>query len=322
VANVTTEGMALAISIKGEIIESNFEDFRALAIRQIEGVKFDLTTDADFIEAKENVKRLDGFEKKLAASETDILKQMDGINALITGCREIKVMSRDKRLVLSKTIKDQTDLIKKGIEDDAVASIEGGDREIYRLKIALAMKGKRNLETIESAAIAAAQSINEHNVEADLIIAEFVERHGATIAPDKRALREMQLNFLRDQLTRRAELSEQAAESKRLAEDRNQAEAELAKLKSEDNPSGPPEALPEPPKVDKLPSTSRPEPTPPEPSQDETQAEELTRFFSTVMSSFGPVKTARLALKHPKNIEAAGNFAKGLGAAWAKFKNQ
>lgn len=333
---IKEKSMELAIAIEGKIIKSNFADFKSTAIEQIEAINYDLKTDDEFGQAKLDVKQLHGFEKKLAASEDDILKQMDDINTLITGCRELKELSRDKRLLLNKTIKDQTAKVRKEIEDDAVASIEVGSRESYRTKIAGAMKGKRTLESLQKAATGEAYAINLHNSKASRIIDDYKKAHGDSIAPDTANLLCMDIDALTEQLERRAELAK--AEIERKALEQKLAEAEQAK--EEQTPIDPP-------KVDSIPvgnPAPAPEPTvetligeclhdlygtAPAPAseptvetpQDESQLEEINRFINTAISCFAPLKQARENLKHPANIQTAGEFAKSLGSAWSTFKN-
>lgn len=316
---IKEQSMELAIAIEGKIIKSNFADFKSTAIEQIEAINYDLKTDDEFGQAKLDVKQLDGFEKKLAASEDDILKQMDDINTLITGCRELKELSRDKRLLLNKTIKDQTAKVRKEIEDDAVASIEVGSRESYRTKIAGAMKGKRTLESLQKAATGEAYAINFHNSKASRIIDDYKEAHGDSIAPDTANLLSMDIDALTEQLERRAELAK--AEIERKALEQKLAKAEQAKAeqaKEEPTPIDPP-------KVDSIP-VGNPAPAPAseptvETPQDESQLEEINRFINTAISCFAPLKQARENLKHPANIQTAGEFAKSLGSAWSTFKN-
>lgn len=329
----------LAITIEGKIIKSNFDDFKSLAVQQIESINYELNTDEEFGQAKEDVKKLDGFEKKLAESESNILKQMDEINTLITGCRELKDLSREKRLLLSRTINEQTAKVKKGIEDNAVASIEAENRESYRQRIVHAMKGKRTLETLEEAALKEASDINIHNQHSDAIISEYVKKYGSSIAPDSSALRNMDHAALRDQLARRAELAEEEKERKRLEAEAEKAKAELEEMKRKEaekiseaseitdkaNNSTEQDKVIKPTKVDSIPvsyQAQNAEPTIETPRKEETQLEEINRFISTAISCFAPLKQARENLKHPKNIESAGEFAKSLGAAWTKLKNQ
>lgn len=314
---IKEKSMELAIAIEGKIIKSNFADFKSTAIEQIEAINYDLKTDDEFGQAKLDVKQLDGFEKKLAASEDDILRQMDDINTLITGCRELRELSRDKRLLLNKTIKDQTAKVRKEIEDDAVASIEVGSRESYRTKIAGAMKGKRTLESLQKAATGEANAINSHNSKASRIIDDYKEAHGDSIAPDTANLLSMDIDALTEQLERRAELAK--AELERKALEQKLAKAEQAKAeqaKEEQTPIDPP-------KIDTIPVSNpapAPEPTVETP-QDESQLEEINRFIDTAISCFAPLKQARENLKHPANIQTAGMFAKSLGSAWSTFKN-
>jgi hypothetical protein len=43
---------------------------------------------------------------------------------------------------------------------------------------------------------------------------------------------------------------------------------------------------------------------------------EWESFKTAVFTTFGPLKAAKQALKHPENIARAAMFAQGVNAAW------
>ena len=80
---------ALAIQIKGEIVSSNFEGFKANALEKIEGMKYELLNDDDFAKAKKDIKDLEVTGKALKTAKVEVFKQLDDVYRLMGGIDEI-----------------------------------------------------------------------------------------------------------------------------------------------------------------------------------------------------------------------------------------
>ena len=305
--------MELAVIVKGEIVQSNFEDFAKTIDEQLAKINTDLVTDADFGQAELDVKGLKLVERAITDARANVLAQMEGPNKLLMALEGKGEDVRSYRLGMERDIKAKKIEVKKSIVTEALDLISHDNPAKYQAQIEEAMKGKRNFDSLREAADGCANAISKRLERNHEVIAEFVKSNGSSIAPDVSRLEDMELDALREQLTRRAELAAAEAEKKRLDDERRKAEAELAELKAKESAApAKPEPLPEPPKVGAIPVKNTPEP--------ETAAEEMKRYIAMVEECFAPARAARENLKHPENIEAAQVFAKTLGKAWSTLK--
>ena len=335
-ASMKEQPLELAVIVKGEIVESNFSEFELVIDNKLKSIKTNLKTDADFGQAVLDIKAMKTAETAIIEAKIIALEQMESVNDLFTKLDEKGEAVRTFRLNHEKKVKAKTDEVKKGIEDHAVNAINNDNPEAYRSNITEAMKGIRKLDNLKKAADEKAAEINAlHEVNCQILDA-VIKDHGAGIVPDLKTLLDEETGALRDQVARRVELAIAEKERKRLAaelEERNRKEAAQAKAKeptslvdTEDTlaiePTPIPGQLPEPRKVDSLPTNRPAAQTTPEPAQEETQQEEAERFIRNAMASFASFRLARLALKHPKNIEAGKAFAFSIGTSWNDFADQ
>lgn len=153
---------ALAIHIKGEVTLSNLPQFKQKADAFIASIKTDLLTDEDFANAEATIRFCDGAEKSLEQAKAAAIAQTADIDELMRTVDHISAQLRDKRLLLTRTVKDKKELLKADILnkvkrafDDHVAALE---KEIVPLRLifqnrdfAGAMKNKRTLATLQDA---------------------------------------------------------------------------------------------------------------------------------------------------------------------------
>lgn len=153
---------ALAIQITGKVASSNLPVFQAKAEQFIASIKTELLTDEDFANAEETVKFCEKAEKDLDVTKRAALEQTADIAELLRTIDHIGAQLRDKRLVLTRTIKDKKELIKAtilaGVKQkfaDHVAALEAEIaplRLVYQARdFASAMKNKRTLVTLHDA---------------------------------------------------------------------------------------------------------------------------------------------------------------------------
>lgn len=108
---------ALAVQIRGEVITSNLPAFKAAAEQFIAGIKTDLETDEDFINADAVVKFCEAKEKEIAVAMDAAIAQMSSIDELMRTGKHVSEQLRTKRLSLSNQIEQR----KKQIKESAVA---------------------------------------------------------------------------------------------------------------------------------------------------------------------------------------------------------
>lgn len=108
---------ALAVQIRGEVITSNLPAFKSAAEQFIAGIKTDLKTDEDFVQADATVKFCEKAEKDLEVAKNAAIAQTASIDELMRTVDYIKAQLRDKRLALDKLVESR----KKQIKESAVA---------------------------------------------------------------------------------------------------------------------------------------------------------------------------------------------------------
>lgn len=108
---------ALAVQIRGEVITSNLPAFKAAAEQFIAGIKTDLETDEDFVNADAVVKFCEAKEKEIAVAMDAAIAQMSSIDELMRTGKHVSEQLRTKRLALSNQIEQR----KKQIKESAVA---------------------------------------------------------------------------------------------------------------------------------------------------------------------------------------------------------
>lgn len=322
-----TQPLELIVSVKGEIIKSNFDEFEAYALEQLAAINTDLNTDEDFGQAAADEKALKEAETKFKEVETQILEEMDSISDLIKRTRGLGEKYAQKRLALTKELKSRRDEIIDGIKEDAIRSISVKHPDARR-RISEAMKGKRTLESLKKHATAEAVTIEAEVQRARSVVDEFLEEQGRDIVHDEHKLLVMDAQAVEAELSRRverkaamlreAELKAEAEKARQeaVAEEQRRAEWERreAEVKAEQIEEKP--AVETPPPV--VPPQSQP--TAPSEPRGESQEEELLCYLNTLRASFAPLKPAREGLRHPMNIELAQAFSGKLNAAFAELK--
>lgn len=316
----------LVISVEGKIVESNFLEYKTELIEMIRGLNAELTTDTDFQIAAENVKGLKLAEEALADTKAKALAQAEEVQRLFTEIDEVSEEARQARLGLERQIKKRREQLVESFKEDAIASIDCANSQVYRARIAEAMKGKRTMETLEAAARHEAGVIQSEIDAARKVIDTHESQHGTTLTYDRPRLEQMEAAAVAVELGNRLERKRNEEEQKRLREEaererriRAEVEAE-AKRKAEEEakarmatekPSAPAEKAIEP-KADIF------APEPPKAAL-KTQKQEFEHFLDEVKAAFGPIKAARERLTHAENKAKARVFAEAVSRAWKEL---
>ena len=103
----------LAVQIRGEVITSNLPAFKAAAEKFIAGIKTELRTDEDFVQADATVKFCEKAEKDLEVAKNAAIAQTASIDELMRTVDHIREQLRTKRLALDKLVKSRKDQIKE-----------------------------------------------------------------------------------------------------------------------------------------------------------------------------------------------------------------
>ena len=316
--------MELALQITGEVLKSNFPEFKAAALAKIDEMDYKLETDADFEKAAEDVKVLKATEDATKAAEDEALKQLSDVYGIIEGLREIRGASSECRLSKSKEIRDREEAIRSTIIEDAVADLDCHRPQQYRERITNALKGKRGKNKVKSwrdAATGEVEAIQGAIDEAREILSQFKEAHGPTLIQDEKELEHKSKEVLEGELHHRLEKEKlrqeaEAAKAKAEAEAAEAAKAAqeaAAKLKEKEEAPTPPEPLDAPEK----PSTPQEMPKPPKVGtiavgREEnarvaqgSKAAQVAHFQAILLESFKPVRIAREQLTDPTVKQAA-----------------
>jgi hypothetical protein len=310
-SSTQTQPLELIVSVKGEILKSNFDDFETYALEQLKGINTDLNTDEDFGQAAADEKALKETEAKFKEVEEQILAEMDAVSDLIMRTRGLGEKYSKKRLALGKELRNRKAEIIEGIKKDAIASISIRHPQATA-RIAEAMKNKRTLESLKKHATAEAVKIEAEVQRAREIVEQYREDHGEDVCYDEGKLLTMEVGLVDVELSRRVERKVAALKEAELKAEAEKAKAEIKKEERENDST--PTPIPPPPKIDSIPVGRSAK------EASETPEEEMERFLVIVEVAFAPVKLARSGLKHTENIRKASRFASTLGEAWNEFK--
>lgn len=165
VQNLAPQGKApdtlptLSVQLSGGVTASNLPDFKAQALVMIDGIKTQLVTDKDFADAESTVKFLDKGEKQLESAKQAALSQTASIADVFATIDELRETMRQKRLYLNKLVKAEKENRRIEIQrkaaaafDKFLASLNCPIEPSHSLDIAGAMKGKKTIATLQSAA--------------------------------------------------------------------------------------------------------------------------------------------------------------------------
>jgi len=106
---------ALVIEVTGRVTHSNLVEFKAAANAVISGIKTELVTDQDFVDASAAVKYLKDVEDNAKRAKQNALDQTTSIAELHRALDEVAKMAGDVRKALDKKITEEKDRRKEDI---------------------------------------------------------------------------------------------------------------------------------------------------------------------------------------------------------------
>lgn len=156
---------ALLVDVSGSLTtQSNLAEFRAGAEMIIGAIKTDLVTDQDFTDAEMAIKWLDGAEKRIDSSIENAMAKSGPLEELVRTLRDVQQnLFRSTRLNLNKQVESQKTARKNEIQftaqkawteylDECNAKLKSVRIPQIAVDFAGAIKGKRTIETLQSAA--------------------------------------------------------------------------------------------------------------------------------------------------------------------------
>ncbi len=156
--------MDLVVKITGDVIDSNFDDYRNQWNRALQDVNLNPATDNEFADAKEFVKTCQSAEDAIGQAMEKALSNTSDIKTLFDGMSSISAKIKEVRLSLNKTIQEEESSRKKRVVASAIKMvadfIEQREKEqpylaghftVTTEDFVPAIKGKRSIEKIKTA---------------------------------------------------------------------------------------------------------------------------------------------------------------------------
>ena len=143
-----------AIEVRGEIITSNFSEYRAAILEGVASINLALTTDEEFGQADLDAKTLTSVEGALKTCKESCLAQAVQPQALFDEIDETSEEVRKARLNLENQIKKRKEEVKSELIEDALATYDIDPRDARKQflpGLQNAIKGKRTLDSMRTA---------------------------------------------------------------------------------------------------------------------------------------------------------------------------
>lgn len=320
----------LAVIVKGEVITSNFAEFRKFVSDQLSYINYEPATDLEFGTAEEDVKMLKTVEKSLTDAKKAAIEKMESVNNLFSQIDEMSEETRQNRLTLEKAIKSKKSEVKKAILEAAYDSIIATNKDVVqRAELEAAIKGKRNLDSIQEAADSYVDDLNARVRACREVLNEHIDEHGKSLIPDADELELGDAKHLATELALRVERAKAEAERKqREAEEADRVAAEKAEADAKEKARVEDEWDFEQAAINAAKATSVPmlrsgHNTPvisPNAGHETGAYCELVEFTNEVKSAFISVKDARCNLVEPEAKLIAEKFAQSMGKAWNQLQ--
>jgi hypothetical protein len=113
----------LVIQLSGEVLSSNFDEWKHELISRLQAVNTELRTDPQFVAAAEDVKRFKAAEQTLKQAKESAINQAADIQRLFDAIDEVSAEVRRVRLSLERQIKQRKLEIKQEYIESGLARI-------------------------------------------------------------------------------------------------------------------------------------------------------------------------------------------------------
>ena len=321
---ITTDELPVCLVIQSEVVSNNLTEKMPPIREWLASINREPKSDEDFGDAEVNVKKLKMLEDMIRLEKDRALTAAESVRKTLSQFDDASDELRSARLELEKVISNEKEKRKAEIVEAQLATF-GIDaslaRKTYLPGMQAAIKGKRTVESMETACRIFASTQQAQIVKCCGILDRFAKAHGPEMILDRRELEVSNPDALEAELRRRFEAKKAADEKKRLEDEAAEAKAEADKLKAEaakaDTPPPAdkrnPHNLPDPPKIGSIPVGS-PKAAPLELHAEETEDEEWSRFMALFRKQLESVKEARAALAHEINQQCGIVIVKALGS--------
>ncbi|EKO3632370.1 YqaJ viral recombinase family protein [Vibrio metschnikovii] len=174
-AEVIQDLPAVTYKMNGLAIISNLDEYKAKALELVEQSKKKLETDQDFANAESMVKVFKSAEDKLGLMSQQVLGEVESIDCFVKDLGFISENIRQARLALDKQVKSRKEEIKTELVLSAKNEVQQLINEAstkynapfnVKFDFAAAIKGKRNIESMQSA-------INDELAKAKVALSEL-----------------------------------------------------------------------------------------------------------------------------------------------------
>lgn len=136
-AKVEPEGVApetlpaLHIQVKGEVVTSNLEEFKAKSIAIIESINTDPESDQDFADAEKTIKAIKESRKRLKAAKDNMLSQAETIYNANTVIDDLDERLKSTQSTLTKSVDIKKRAIRQGLLLDAANAVKAYSVDVH-----------------------------------------------------------------------------------------------------------------------------------------------------------------------------------------------
>lgn len=172
---------AIRIEVRGEVLASNVEELRALAVGRIALVKTELKTDQDFLDAKVDAAWLREVAASMKMGKQMVRGGMDTVDALLTMLEQVEALAERKAIDLENLVTSESKRRKDDVVANAQAALDAhikkhndslGAEYLQRVVGPLALAAK-NLKTLESTEKKVGAVLVEQKAAADALALRF-----------------------------------------------------------------------------------------------------------------------------------------------------
>lgn len=216
----------LIIKLKGEVTDTNFDEWKNDLIAKLGKVNTDLSTDDDFANAESDVKTIKAGEKSLKDAKASALEQADEIQKLFAAIDEVSSEARDARLALERQIKKRKSEIKDEIVDSGIEAVEDYLQDqsdtlqslrhswFARSDFEDAIKGKRTTSSMQKSVTALVVKLKgeiadrETSITENRKVLDSIDKQYSAIFQDEKSLLLMDSETLKSTIDERKEYFE------------------------------------------------------------------------------------------------------------------
>ena len=310
--------MPLAIEVRGEVVASNFPEFKQLINTSLAAINQELKTDEDFGQAETDVKSMKEVESAVTEAKKIALEQAEQLHQLFAEMDDVSGKVKDTRLDLEKKIKARKEQLKKNLiiqSIDTVKSLGIIKYMVYQHRLTNAIKGKKTVAGMEKALNGELSAITDEIKATTKVINDFEAANGVDLIMDRDDLIITSAELVEKELQRRLDLKKANDERRKAEEEAAKAKAAVEEQAETVSPTPQSKAAPPPQPPNTLASTKI------SGSQvDDDIQKEWEAFQAKILEAFKPIKKAKEGLEYHVNQERVKPFADALNVAWKELK--